>query len=112
MKIDTMSIKRENATIAINTFKEKFHPPFEYDSKSGNLKILVLDKYDFFRTNSNLAVTLLFDLESVDVCNIKIIVAGGGRGMLQFDMGAENSLLNKIKKFFEKYGYEDQLKKA
>ena len=112
MKNDTLSTKRETADIVINAFKEKFHPSFEYTSKSGNVKILILDKYDFLRTNSNLAATLLFDFVSNDLCTINIVVAGGKEGLLHMDFGAEDSLLNKIKRFLQECGSEKPWKEV
>jgi hypothetical protein len=109
MKNDTLSTKRETADIVINAFKEKFHPSFEYTSKSGNVKILILDKYDFM---SNMAATLLFDFEGNDLCTINIVVAGGKEGLLHMDFGAEDSLLNKIKRFLQECGYEKPWKEV
>ena len=79
MKYDTMSIERKDAEILVNTFKREFKPSFEYTSKSGNVKIRVLEKYNL-RINSTLAATLLFGFEGKDLYTINIVVCGGKVG--------------------------------
>ncbi len=112
MKHETLSIERDNAKILINAIIREFHPAFEYTSKSGNVKILGLEEYDLWRTNSTMAATLIFDFEDTNLCNINIVVTGGKVGILQLSWGAENSLLKKIMRFFQKHGYEKPWKEV
>ncbi|WXG39987.1 MAG: hypothetical protein WED07_04055 [Candidatus Freyarchaeum deiterrae] len=109
MKYDVLSIERKNAEILINAFKQKFQPSFEYTSKSGNVKILVLEKFGL--NGAYMAATVLFDSKDNDSCIINIVVTGGKKGS-GGSFGSQEKMLNEIKRFLQKSGCEKSWKEV
>ena len=79
------------------------------DYSGDGFAVIVTEQY-FFRTNSNLQTTLIFELIDETTCKITIIAGGGGSDFLQHDWGTEsgesNKLLGKIETFSREHGLE------
>jgi len=73
-----------------------------YEDNSGKIVVLVVEKF-YFRIESNLAATIIFDRINESQYQIVIAVAGGRHGLLGISWGAEKSMLKKIKKIFLEY---------
>lgn len=77
------------------------------DYSGDGFAVIVTEQY-FFRTNSNLQITTIFELIDETTCKVRIISGGGGAGLLQHDWGTESSdshkLLEKIETFCQENG--------
>jgi len=71
--------------------------------------VIVTEQY-FFRTNSNLQTTTIFELVDDTTCDVTIVAGGGGAGLLQHDWGTEsgesNRLVGKIESFCREHGLD------
>jgi len=100
MKLDEVIVEGKNLETLMARFKKEFTPSFEYQSKSGDTKVFILEEY-YFRQDSDLAIIVIFDFENSEKCRVSMAVAGGKTGLLRLDLlGAEKSMLYKIGRFF------------
>ncbi|MFC6940880.1 hypothetical protein ACFQE8_13070 [Salinirubellus sp. GCM10025818] len=69
--------------------------------------VIVTEQY-YFRTNSNLQTTTIFELVDHTTCEVAVVSGGGGAGLLQHDWGTEsgesNELLGKLEEFCREHG--------
>lgn len=74
------------------------------DYDGDGFAVIVTEQY-YFRTNSNLQTTTIFELLGDDSCKVTLVTGGGGAGLLQHDWGSEstesNDLVQKIEDFCE-----------
>jgi hypothetical protein len=79
------------------------------DYSGEGFAVIVTEQY-FFRTNSNLQTTTIFELVDDTTCKVTIISGGGGSGLLQHDWGTEsgesNKLVGKIESFCQEHGLD------
>jgi hypothetical protein len=73
-----------------------------YRENTGKFIVLVAEKY-YFRIESNLAATIIFDRINERQYQVVIVVAGGKHGLLGITWGAERSMLKRIKNLFLKH---------
>lgn len=77
------------------------------DYSGDGFAVIVTEQY-FFRTNSNLQTTTIFELMDETTCKVRIISGGGGAGFLQHDWGTEagnsNKLVEKLETFCQENG--------
>jgi hypothetical protein len=77
------------------------------DYSGDGFAVIVTEQY-FFRTNSNLQTTTIFDLVDDTTCEVIIVTGGGGSGLLQHDWGTEsgesNRLLERVESFCQERG--------
>ena len=78
----------------------------DYDGEG--FAVIVTEQY-FFRTNSNLQTTTIFDLIEDDACRVTVIAGGGGAGFLQQDWGTESIESNGIVQKIEDHCREQDL---
>lgn len=78
----------------------------DYDGEG--FAVIVTEQY-FFRTNSNLQTTTIFDLIADDACRVTVIAGGGGAGFLQQDWGTESDESNELVQKIEDYCLEHDL---
>jgi predicted nucleotide-binding protein (sugar kinase/HSP70/actin superfamily) len=83
----------------LNDFVKKFNPQIKYTNKEKTVVVYLLEEF-YFRIESNLAATVIFEKISENEIKVVIIVAGGGHGLWQISWGAEKNLLRKIKEYF------------
>ena len=80
-----------------------------YDYDGEGFAVIVTEQY-FFRTNSTLQTTVIFDLVEQGVCDVTVIAGGGGSGFLQEDWGSESNeshrLLDKMQSYCEDHDLE------
>ncbi|MFX1409323.1 MAG: DUF6054 family protein [Promethearchaeota archaeon] len=86
----------------IHDFERIFPPNFKFSNKQDTTTVLIIEKY-YFRINSNLTITLIFNKNNNHSVGVHIITSGGKEGLFGLTWGSEKSALNKIIKFFEKY---------
>ncbi|MFX1320373.1 MAG: DUF6054 family protein [Promethearchaeota archaeon] len=86
----------------IHDFEEFFTPNFKFSNKQDTTTVLIIEKY-YFRINSNLTITLIFNRNNNYSVEVHIITSGGKLGLLGLTWGSEKSALNKIINFFENY---------
>lgn len=63
--------------------------------------LLVSEKYDFWRVNSDVAVVILI-VGDKDSSEIFVTTAGGASGLIRYDLGAHKKLLNQAEKTLHK----------
>ena len=78
----------------------------DYDGEG--FAVIVTEQY-FFRTNSNLQTTTIFDLVDEATCKVTVIAGGGGSGLLQHDWGTESDESNHLVQKIEDYCRESDL---
>jgi len=102
MKCERLTIEGKNLDTLIYDLKEKFSPSYVCTSYSGNVILLVFEKF-YFRQKSDLSGILMIDFENDNRCMINIVVAGGKSGLMRLDpFRAENSQLKRIREFIYK----------
>lgn len=72
------------------------------DYDGDGFAVIVTEQY-FFRTNSNLQTTTIFELIDDTTCRVTIISGGGGSGLFQHDWGTESGESNKLLEKLEQY---------
>jgi len=70
--------------------------------------VIVTERY-FFRTNSNLQTTTIFELVDDTTCEVTVVSGGGGSGLLQHDWGTESGESNRLLRTFEEFCDEHEL---
>lgn len=78
------------------------------DYSGDGFAVIVTEQY-FFRTNSNLQATIIFELVDDTTCKVSIISGGGGAGFLQHDWGTESGESNKLVEKIESFCQEHEL---
>jgi len=78
------------------------------DYSGDGFAVIVTEQY-FFRTNSNLQTTTIFELMDETTCKVSIISGGGGAGLLQHDWGTESGNSNKLVEKLETFCQENGL---
>jgi len=68
---------------------------------------VVVTEQFFFRTNSTLQATTIFELTDETTCEVAILSGGGKSGLLQRDLGAESSEAKRIERKIERYSEEE-----
>lgn len=79
------------------------------DYDGDGFAVIVTEQY-FFRTNSTLQATTVFELVDDTTCEVAVIAGGGGEGYLQHDWGTEsgesNKLIGKIEDYCDEHDLE------
>jgi hypothetical protein len=79
------------------------------DYSGDGFAVIVTEQY-FFKTNSNLQTTTIFELVDDTTCEVTVVSGGGGAGFLQHDWGTEsgesNKLVGKLEEFCREHGLE------
>ena len=70
--------------------------------------VVVTEQY-FFRTNSNLQATTVFELVDETTCRVAIFSGGGGSGVFQIDLRSESSESDRLERKIEHYCEENGL---
>jgi hypothetical protein len=86
----------------INDFEENFNPNFKFSNNQNTTTIFIIERY-YFRINSNLTLTLIFNMINSNSIELHIITSGGTSGLLGLSGGAEKSALHRVIKFLKKY---------
>lgn len=76
---------------------------------SGDGFVVIITEQYFFRTNSNLQTTTIFDLAEDTTCEVTIVSGGGGAGLLQYDWNTESGESNKLLKKIDTFCQEHDL---
>ena len=79
------------------------------DYSGDGFAVIITEQY-FFRTNSNLQTTTIFELVDDTTCKVSIVSGGGGAGFLQDDWGTESGESNKLVEKIETFCQERGLK--
>ena len=86
----------------VHEFQSMFRPIFKISNNHNTTNIFILEEY-YFRIESNLSITVIFDNTDDNLIEINAIASGGKKGILEFSWGAERKALKKLTRFFEKY---------
>lgn len=70
--------------------------------------VVVTEQY-YFRTNSNLQATTIFELVDETTCRVAILSGGGGSGLVQHDLWSESAEADRIVRKVEGYCEEHDL---
>lgn len=77
------------------------------DYSGDGFAVIITEQY-FFRMNSTLQATAIFELVDDTTCKVSIVSGGGGEGFLQHDWGTEsgksNKLVQKLEPFCQEHG--------
>lgn len=102
MRHEILTLENVDIDNIIQNFVNYYHPLGRFTDITGSINVFVFEEY-YFRIESNLAVTIIFEQKGNNTLVIHAIVAGGSHGVFGFSWGAEKSMLNKLKKFFLEY---------
>ncbi|QPV63171.1 hypothetical protein I7X12_00620 [Halosimplex litoreum] len=86
----TYEIEDADATDLATAVVDRLEPDHRYDGRG--FDVLVAEEYEFWRTNSNMQVTVIVD-GTGDGCRIEVFVGGGATGIFQFTAGSETKIL-------------------
>ncbi len=86
----------------VHEFQNSFRPIFKISNNQNTTNIFILEEY-YYRIESNLSITVIFDKIDDNSVEINAISSGGKTGIIQFSWGAERKALKKLTRFFEKY---------
>lgn len=64
--------------------------------------VLLVEKQEFWRTNSNMQVTVILDRTSETSYDVEVCVGGGAGGLLNLTFGSEKKILGKIRPKLER----------
>jgi len=51
--------------------------------------VILAEEFDFWRTNSNLQVTVVVERRDEETCRVEVFAGGGAAGILEFTFGNE-----------------------
>lgn len=71
----------------------------------GNSVMVVLQKY-YFRSSGNATLSVFIWEPATEALQVSIVASGGGSGLANMDLGAEDSFVNKAVKVLEKMGFQ------
>lgn len=83
-------------TAALTT---QFSP--EETHTTDGVAVLMTEEYEFWRTNSNMQVTLILEFRDDHTCLSKLVVGGGASGLLNITHGSEKKILRTVAREFE-----------
>jgi len=78
---------------------ERFTP--EESHTGDGFAVLMIEEYEFWRTNSNMQVTIILESSSENSCLVKLTVGGGASGIFNWTYGSEEKALQKITREIE-----------
>ncbi|MBN1802220.1 MAG: hypothetical protein JW891_11980 [Candidatus Lokiarchaeota archaeon] len=84
-------------------FSEDIQPNFEYENPDGSVKVYIKEIY-YYRIKSNLSATIIFEQQDTNKYFVYIVVSGGASGLFGITWGAENNMMKKLAKYFERFG--------
>jgi hypothetical protein len=104
MESKSLTLANIDANEVIEKFLSAFQPMGRLDcSIPGHIvKIFTFEEH-FFRIESNLSCTVVFNQSEYDKLVITIIVAGGAHGLFGVTWGAESSMLERMRGFFSQF---------
>ena len=85
-----------------------YPPNKRVDYDGDGFAVIVTEQY-YFRTNSNLQTTTIFELVDDGACRVTIVSGGGGQGFVQHDWGSESRESNELVGKIEDYCRENDL---
>ena len=97
MRCDVLTLEGVNINNTIKRFIDYFHPSGKFTDKTGTIHVFIIEQY-YFRAESILTSTLIFEQKDQSTLIIHMVVAGGGTSLLSGN--AKKSMLKKLKKFF------------
>ena len=98
----TYTLRNMSKDQLVHEFQNNFRPIFKISNNHNTTTIFILEEY-YFRIESNLSITVIFDKIDDNSVEINAIVSGGKKGILEISWGAERKALKKLTRFFEKY---------
>ncbi|WP_223173912.1 MULTISPECIES: hypothetical protein [Haloferax] len=78
----------------IDALTERFSP--EESHTGDGFAVLLIEKYEFWRTNSNMQVTIILEEMTRTTWFLKIVVGGGASGIFNWTYGSEQKVLRKM----------------
>jgi len=98
----TYKIRTLNKDQLVHEFQNMFRPIFKISNNQNTTTIFILEEF-YFRIESNLTITVIFDKIDDNSVEINAISSGGKTGIMQLTWGAERKALKNLTRFFEKY---------
>ena len=98
MRQEFLSMKGVNTKRVIEKFNNFFQPNGRYVVSNNNVHVYIIEKY-YYRIGAAVAAMILFEEKNSDHLMIHIAIAGGS-DIFGVSLGAQNSMLKKIRKFF------------
>ncbi|MBY8985036.1 MAG: hypothetical protein KGD65_08225 [Candidatus Lokiarchaeota archaeon] len=98
MRQEVLDITGVNTKLIIDEFCYTFQPSGKFEIDNDNIHIYVIEKY-FFRTKTDVATIVLFEEKNQNHLVVHIGIAGG-TDLFGFSLGAHNSMLKRIKRYF------------
>lgn len=99
MRQEVLTLKGVNANNVIERFCDLFQPVGRYIVGNNNIHVCVIEKY-YYRISADVAAMVLFEHKKQNQLVVHIAIAGGS-DMFGVSLGAQNSMLKKIIKFFD-----------
>lgn len=100
MRQDILTLKAVNIDDVIEKFIYNFKPCGKLVAANGTIHVYIIE-YFYFRIGSEVAATVIFEFKGQNDLVVHITIAGG-RDLLGVSLGAQGSMLKKLKNFFVK----------
>ena len=91
----TYTLRNISKDQLVHEFQNIFWPIFKISNKHNTTTIFILEEY-YYRIESNLSITVIFDNVDDNSVEINAIASGGKKGIIQFSRGAEKKALKKF----------------
>ena len=98
----TYTLRNISKDQLVHEFQNMLRPIFKISNIHNTTTIFILEEY-YFRIESNLSITVVFDEIDENSVEINAIVSGGKTGIFEISWGAERKALKKLTQFFDKY---------
>ena len=95
MKSGSLTVNAASIDSLTNALKSEYGECSEIISKSGDTRLIAIEKY-YFRVNSNSMGVVLIETIGEGKFLVHIIAGGAKAGMLGLDYGAENQFVDEI----------------
>jgi len=95
-----VDIDNINIDDVIEKFVYKFKPCGKLIAANGTIHVYFVERF-YFRMGSEVAATVIFELNGKNDIAVHIAIAGG-RDMFGVSLGAQDSMFKRLKNFFRK----------
>ncbi|WP_241768329.1 hypothetical protein [Haloferax sp. ATB1] len=94
MKVASYTVTGRHYAELTDALTERFSPA---EAHTGDgFAVLLIEKYEFWRTNSNMQATIILEEQTETTCFLKVIVGGGASGIFNLTFGSEQKVLRKM----------------
>ncbi|MEF8813109.1 MAG: hypothetical protein V5A55_04745 [Halovenus sp.] len=96
MEFDTITVRGEGASELLTEVSGPTKGMNKTRYASEEFSVIAWERYDLWRTNSDLMVAVIMDLTDSRTCEVAIMVGGGGDELLGFDWSVTSTVASTV----------------